>query len=225
MAIVEICSNSRQSAVNAKNGGASRIELCQQLEIGGTTPSAADIAFCVSELKIRTHVLVRPRGGDFTYSEQEFAQICDEVEQCRRAGAHAVVVGFLTPDGRIDEQRTRHIVQLARPMEVTFHRAFDEIRQSPSDALEAVIRTGCTRILTSGCSPSAEEGIAVLRRLVEQAGNRITILCGAGVTPGNAARILRETGAREIHGSCKATLPDGTIQTSSDIVKQLIASL
>lgn len=223
--IVEICANSRQSAVNAVLGGAGRIELCRQLELGGTTPTEDDIRFCVHELHLRTHVLVRPRAGDFVYTDAEFDQLCREVEMCRRCGAHAVVVGFLTPDGNIDEERTRHIVQLAAPMEVTFHRAFDEMRQDPIEALEAVIRCGCHRLLTSGCQPNAEAGIPTLRQLVRQADGRITILAGAGVTPANALRIVQETGAPEIHGSCKRTLPDGTIETDPQIVKQLIKSI
>lgn len=223
--IVEICANSRQSAANAVAGGARRIELCRQLELGGTTPTEEDIRYCVHELKLRTHVLVRPRAGDFVYTDAEFEQICREVEMCRQCGAHAVVVGFLTPDGMIDEERTRHVAQLAAPMEVTFHRAFDEMRQDPLEALEAVIRCGCHRLLTSGCQPSAEEGIPILRQLVRQASGRITILAGAGVTPANAARIVHETGVTEIHGSCKHTLPDGTTETDPQIVEQLIKSI
>ncbi len=222
---VEICSNSRRSAEHAKAGGANRIELCSRLEVGGTTPSPEDIVYCVRQLQLRTHVLVRPREGHFTYSNAEFALICEQVEMCKQAGAHAVVVGFLTPDGHIDTLRTRHIVELAAPMEVTFHRAFDEMTESPLVALEKVIDCGCHRILTSGCCPTAEEGIGTLRQLVQQAGGRITILAGAGITPQNAARIVCETGVTEIHGSCKHTLPDGTIETDPQIVKELLATL
>ena len=222
---VEICANSRQSAVNAQAGGAVRVELCRQLEVGGTTPTADDIRYCVHDLKLRTHVLVRPRAGNFVYTDAEYEQIVQEVEMCRRCGAHAVVVGFLTPEGRIDEERTRRIVQLASPMEVTFHRAFDEIHQAVGEALGAVIRCGCHRILTSGCQPNAEQGIDTLRQLVHQAAGRITILAGAGITPANARRIVQETGVPEIHGSCKHTLPDGTIETDPETVRQLIKSI
>ncbi len=222
---VEICSNSRRSAEHAKAGGADRIELCSRLEVGGTTPSPEDIAYCVRQLQLRTHVLVRPREGNFTYSDAEFALICEEVEMCKRAGAHAVVVGFLTPDGRIDVAKTRHIVELAAPMEVTFHRAFDEMTEEPLVALEKVIGCGCHRILTSGCKPTAEEGIDTLRQLVHQAAGRITILAGAGVTPANAAHIVRQTGVTEIHGSCKHTLPDGTIETDTQTVLSLMEQI
>lgn len=223
--IVEICANSRQSVINAKAGGATRVELCSQLELGGTTPAAEDIHYCVQHLKLRTHVLVRPRAGNFVYSDVEFEQVAKEVEMCRQCGAHAVVVGFLTPEGKIDEERTRQIVRLALPMEVTFHRAFDEIRQDSDEALEAVVRCGCHRILTSGCQPDAEQGIDTLRKLVMRASGRITILAGAGIKPENASRIISETGVAEIHGSCKTILPNGTIETSADIVRQLIKSI
>lgn len=223
--IIEICANSCQSAINAMQGGAKRIEFCRQLELGGTTPAEKDILYCVEQLHLRTHVLVRPRAGNFVYSEEEFGQICREVELCRRAGAHAVVVGFLTENGCVDERRTRDIVRLAAPLEVTFHRAFDEIRQPPSEALETLVGCGCHRLLTSGCSPNAEEGIDTIRQLVDQSAGRIAILAGAGITPLNARRIVKETGVAEIHGSCKHTLPDGTIETDVDTVRQLIKSI
>lgn len=222
---IEICANSMRSAENAKAGGANRIELCQQLEIGGTTPTEEAIRYCVERLGLRTHVLVRPRGGDFCYSEAEFEQICHEIELCRRCGTHAVVVGFLTPEGLIDEERTRKAVRLAEGMEVTFHRAFDEMKQDPIEALEVLVRCGCHRLLTSGCHPSAEEGIEVLKKLVQQAQGRIAILAGAGVTPQNAALIARETGVTEMHGSCKHTLADGTMETDADTVRELMRAV
>ena len=223
---VEICANSLASARNALQGGATRIELCRRLEVGGLTPSYSDILSCADLSGLRIHVLVRPRAGDFCYSDEEYNTICREVEMCRGVnGVRAVVVGFLTPDGRIDEERTRHIVEIAAPLQVTFHRAFDEIHRDPLEALEAVIRCGCHRILTSGCCPSAEQGIPTLRALQAAAAGRITILAGAGVTPANAARIVQETGVTEIHGSCKHTLPDGTVETDPQIVEQLIKSI
>lgn len=225
MTTIEICSNSRQSAINAKAGGARRVELCANLEVGGTTPKAEDIAYCVNELGLRTHVLVRPREGDFCYSSAEYAQILEEIDMCRKAGAHAVVVGFLTAEGKIDEVRTREAVRRAAPMEVTFHRAFDEMNQEPLEALEVVIGCGCHRILTSGCQSSAEAGIDTLRQLVKQASGRITILAGAGVNPGNVAKIVAETGVAEVHGSCKHTLPDGTMETDPQIVAELLSKL
>lgn len=222
---IEICTNSRQSATHAAAGGAKRIELCSQLEVGGTTPTEEDIRYCVHHLGLRTHVLVRPRAGNFVYTEPEFEQICREVEMCHQCQAHAVVVGFLTPDGFIDEVRTRQIVRMASPMEVTFHRAFDEIQQPPLEALEAIIRCGCHRLLTSGCQPNALEGADTIRQLVERSAGRITILAGAGITPDNALQIVRQTGVSEIHSSCKHTLTDGTIETDTQIVRKLIKSI
>ena len=222
---IEICTNSRQSATHAAAGGAKRIELCSQLEVGGTTPTEEDIRYCVHHLGLRTHVLVRPRAGNFVYTEPEFEQICREVEMCHQCQAHAVVVGFLTPDGFIDEVRTRQIVSMASPMEVTFHRAFDEIQQPPLEALEAIIRCGCHRLLTSGCQPNALEGADTIRQLVERSAGRITILAGAGITPDNALQIVRQTGVSEIHSSCKHTLTDGTIETDTQIVRKLIKSI
>lgn len=217
---IEICCNSLQSARNARQGGATRVELCHNLEVGGVTPSEEDIRGCVA-MGLRTHVLVRPRSGDFCYSNAEYTIIKHQVARCKELGVHAVVVGFLHHDGTIDEERTAEIVRLAAPMEVTFHRAFDECA-NPLQALEQIIACGCHRILTSGCAPSALEGIPLLRQLVVQAAGRIVILVGAGVTPDNAVHILCETGAQEIHGSCKHTLPNGIIETDSLLVKKLI---
>lgn len=217
---VEICCNSAASAAAAKAGGAQRIELCRDLECGGLTPSDEDIAYCVRELGLRTHVLIRPRPGDFAYSREEMAEVRRSVERCRDLGAHAVVVGFLTPKGRIDTRRTRQIVDLAKPMEVTFHRAFDEITESPIDAIIKVRHCGCTRILTSGGAPTAPEGLAQIR-LLRRLGF-IKILAGSGITPQNVAQIILDSGVREVHSSCKTTLPDGTLQTSPRLVRALL---
>ena len=220
---IEICANSSLSAWNARQGGATRVELCRRLDVGGLTPYPEDLLACAKIPGMRTHVLIRPRAGDFCYTPKEYNQICQDVILCRRIrGVRAVVVGFLTPDGHIDEERTREIVQLAAPMEVTFHRAFDEMQQDPAEALEAVIRCGCHRLLTSGCAPSAEEGIPVIKSLVQQARGRILIMAGAGVTPQNAPHILTETSVPEIHASCKRTLPNGTTETDAAIVRELL---
>ena len=217
---VEICCNSVASAKAALAGGARRIELCRDLECGGLTPSDEDIARCVHDLGLRTHVLVRPRAGDFCYSDAEIIEIEETLMRCRTLGAAAVVVGFLTKDGIVDEELTRHIVRLAAPMEVTFHRAFDEALQEPLAALAAVARCGCHRLLTSGQAATALQGAEVIRRLV--GATSVKILAGSGITPWNVADLLAATGVREVHGSCKATLPDGTLQTDAEQVKQLI---
>lgn len=221
---VEICCNSFQSAVNASHGGAGRIELCGDLSVGGLTPSFDDVRRCVASLGLRTHVLLRPRPGDFCYSDAEFDLICQQVELCHKAGASAVVVGFLLPDGAIDKQRTRTIVQLATSMQVTFHRAFDECAH-PLVALEQIIDCGCHRILTSGHQPLACQGLPLLRQLVTQAAGRISILAGSGITHANARTIVTQSGVSEVHGSCKRSLPDGSIITDTSQVRLLLDSL
>ena len=221
---VEICTPSRLSAVAAKEGGAKRIELCSRLEVGGLTPTDEDIEYCVQTLGLRTHVLVRPRAGNFIYTADEMAEIERTIMRCRQLGAAAVVVGFLTPDGKVDLGLTRRIVQLAAPMEVTFHRAFDEALQDPIEALQAVMEAGCHRLLTSGQAPTAPQGAAVIKRLVDHASS-LKILAGSGVTPDNVRQLIAATGVTEVHGSCKTTLPDGTLQTDAAQVRRLLSVL
>ena len=221
---VEICTPSRLSAVAAKEGGAKRIELCSNLEVGGLTPTDEDIGYCVQTLGLRTHVLVRPRAGNFLYTADEMAEIERTVMRCRQLGAAAVVVGFLTLDGKVDLALTRRIVQLAAPMEVTFHRAFDEAQQDPIEALQAVMEAGCHRLLTSGQAPTAPQGAAVIKRLVDHS-SCLKILAGSGVTPDNVRQLIAATGVTEVHGSCKTTLPDGTLQTDAAQVRRLLSVL
>lgn len=199
---VEICANSVQSAINAEKGGADRIELCQNLNEGGTTPSYATIKYCVEKLPLKTMVLIRPRPGDFCYNDAEYEAIKEDVLICRELGAHGVVVGFLDKNLDIDTERTAEIVRLARPMEVTFHRAFDRCRDWHK-ALEQIIECGCDRVLTSGQFKTAPDGIDNLREIQKQASGRIAILAGSGVNSQNAAEIIRATGVREVHSSCK----------------------
>lgn len=217
---VEICTPSRRSAEAAKAGGAERIELCRNLACGGLTPSDEDIDYCVRTLGLRTHVLVRPRAGNFYYDRAEMAEIMDTVERCGRLGAAAVVVGFLDYEGRIDTGLTREVVAAAGKMEVTFHRAFDEARQEPMEALEAIAMCGCTRLLTSGQKATALEGADVIGRMV--GATPVKILAGSGVTPGNVAELIARTGVGEVHGSCKAVAADGTVETDAALVRQMI---
>ena len=201
---VEICCNSVFSACNAKRGGAYRIELCQALGEGGTTPSAASIDYCVHDLNLQTRVLIRPRGGNYCYDDMDMQIILRDIEVARQMGAHGVVFGFLTPDGDIDVVKTKKAVEAAKGMGVTFHRAFDECR-NPYDALEKIIDCGCHKLLTSGCKPTAMEGIATLRKIVEQAGERIKIIAASGILPDNVVNIVETTGVDEVHASCKKT--------------------
>lgn len=217
---VEICCNSIASAVAAKDGCATRIELCRDLECGGLTPSDEDIDFCVRKLGLRTHILIRPRPGNFCYTEAEQMEMIASIKRCKELGVSAVVIGFLDSDGKVDVEITRRMVQLASPMEVTFHRAFDEAQQDPIEALWQVASARCHRLLTSGQRYSAFEGREVLRNLVNITG--VEILAGGGVTPMNVRQLVRESGVREVHGSCKKTLDDGSIVTDAATVRQLI---
>lgn len=223
MITVEICTPSLASARAAKEGGALRVELCRDLACGGLTPSDEDIACCVHELGLCTHVLVRPRAGDFCYTAAEVAEIECSILRCKELGAAAVVIGFLTEEGKVDVALTRRMVQLAAPMEVTFHRAFDEALQEPLEALQAIADCGCHRLLTSGQKPTAIEGIDVIQRLV--GATSVKILAGSGVTPQNVKELVEKTGVGEVHGSCKTTLPDGTAQTDAALVRELLEKL
>lgn len=200
--LLEVCAASLASARAAERAGAPRIELCQRLDLGGLTPSRDDIAACVRELSLRTFVLVRPRGGDFCYTESEMQVLLDDVRYCRDIGAAGVVVGFLHHDGSVNTDYCMRALEAARGMEVTFHRAFDRCTDWPS-ALETIIGCGFHRILTSGQQPIAVQGMETLKAIQQQAGDRIAILAGSGINAGNAADIIRATGVSEVHGSCK----------------------
>lgn len=217
---VEICCNSVLSAANAKRGGAYRIELCQALGEGGTTPSAAAIEYCVKELNLHTRVLIRPRGGNFVYNDYEMRVMMRDIELAHKLGAHAVVVGFLTPDGDIDMVKTRKAVHAAEGLSVTFHRAFDECR-NPEEALEQIIDCGCNKLLTSGCAPTALEGKEMLKKLLKQADRRIGIIGAAGITVDNVHQLVWETGLYEVHGSLKHTV-DGLTCTDIDQVREFM---
>lgn len=208
--LLEICVNSLQSALAARQGGARRIELCQDLASGGITPSAGLIRYCVQHLEMETRVLIRPRSGNFTYSSQELEVIAADIKMCRDLGAAAVVIGFLNSEGDIDVPLTKEMVKLALPMEVTFHRAFDACRH-PQEALEQLIDCGCHKLLTSGCAPTAMEGASLIRQLMQQAQGRIGIIAASGITPDNVRQVVEATGVNEVHGSCKrvGTCEDG----------------
>lgn len=221
---VEICCGSIQSAANAKAAGATRIELCQNLNEGGTTPSYATIKQCVEELKLNVFVLVRPRPGDFVYNELEIRNMEEDVRICKQLGVAGIVVGFLREDGCIDTALTRRFVELAAPIPVTFHRAFDRCKDWKK-SLEEVIACGCKRILTSGCQPTAIEGKDTLKELIRLAGDRITILAGSGVRADNVRELVAYTGAREVHGSCKVRTAGGYNETCAEEVVALLQNV
>lgn len=208
MPILEICAGSVESAIAARDGGAQRIELCAALEIGGITPSAGIIAEARKVEGISLNVIIRPRGGDFLYNSYEAESMIYDIQLCKKLGADGVVIGALTADGDIDTALCRRLIAAADGMSVTFHRAFDMCR-NPQQALEELIALGCDRVLTSGQATTAEAGIPLLKELVEQAAGRISIMPGCGVNSGNAAMILQETGATEIHASARKSVGSG----------------
>jgi copper homeostasis protein len=196
--LIEACVDSVESAVAAEQGGAARVELCADLLEGGITPSAGTIARTRDEISIGLHVIVRPRGGDFLYSDTEHAVMLGDIETSKRLGADGVVIGTLVADGDVDVARTRELVEAARPMSVTFHRAFD-MTQDPFASLDLLVELGVDRVLTSGQEDSALAGLDVIRDLVSIAGDRIIVMPCGNIHEKNVEKIVRETGARELH--------------------------
>ena len=196
--IIEGCVDSHASALAACRGGADRLELCANLSIGGTTPSHALFRQVQRDCAVRINVLIRPRFGDFLYSEAELEEMREEIKAFRDLGANGVVIGDLTPEGELDETRMRSLMDAAGGMEVTLHRAFDMTRD-PLAALEAAVRLGCRTILTSGQAGNALEGAEVLRELVRRAAGRIEIMAGCGVRRENIRAIYDRAGVRAFH--------------------------
>ena len=196
--LIEACVDSVPSALAAEAGGAGRVELCDNLIEGGTTPSAGTIAEAKSRLRIPVFVMIRPRGGDFLYSDVEYGVMRRDIAHARDLGADGVVFGLLDRDGTVDVERTRALVDAARPLPVTFHRAFD-VARSPDDALEVLVGLGVERVLTSGQAPTAPEGAALIAGLVRRAAGRIGILPGCGIDESNVREVVAQTGAREVH--------------------------
>ncbi len=206
---IEICANSAESAANAQRGGAYRVELCAGMSEGGTTPSYGEITAARRLLDAtRLNVIIRPRGGDFMYSPLELDIMEQDISAARTAGADGIVLGCLDADGHVDMSAMQRLMTAARGMSVTFHRAFD-MCADPFGALEQIVSLGCDRILTSGQSPTAAEGTALLRELVSRAGGRISIMPGCGITPQNIASIARDSGATEFHLSARTAVPSG----------------
>lgn len=195
---LEVCVDSIASCVAAEKGGATRVELCDNLFEGGTTPSAGVIRAARQRIGIDLHVMIRPRGGDFFYSDEEFAAMQYDIQVARDLGANGVVFGLLLPDGSVDSKRTAELTALARPLRVTFHRAFD-MTADPIRSLHALMDLGIDFLLTSGQEKSVLEGAELIAQLVKLASNRIRIMPGGGITERNLVRIIRETGVRDIH--------------------------
>jgi copper homeostasis protein len=206
MAVIEIAVDSTESALAAEQGGAQRIELCSALREGGLTTSLGLLRTVRAACSIAVFTIIRPRGGDFLYTADEFRAMQEDIRIMGHEGVDGVVFGLLTPDGSIDKDRTRALVELAHPMQVTFHRALD-MTADPEQALEDVIACGVQRVLTSGGAPSAWAGRGRLKALVDQAAGRTTIVVGGGVRPAILARLMASTGATEFHSSMRHMMP------------------
>ncbi len=198
--LLEICVVSLDYAIAAQRARADRVELCSNLASGGITPDVRLMDAAREHLHIPIHVLIRPRPGDFFYLAHEFRLMRKDIQTAKQLGMDGVVLGLLNREFQIDVARTRELVELAHPLQVTFHRAFDQ-SHSWRDSLEAVIQTGAHRLLTSGCRAKATEGLSTLAKLVREAKDQIIVMPGGGITPANFVRVLGATSAREIHAS------------------------
>jgi copper homeostasis protein len=206
--VLEVCADSLENALIAQSAGAERIEFCAGLPEGGVTPSPAQIRMAREQLSAKLYVLIRPRGGDFLYNKREFEIIRSDIHFCGKNRCDGVVIGILNPDGTVDTERCRELVQIARQyaMGVTFHRAFDRSNDL-FQALEDIISLGCERILTSGGYETAIEGAEIIRQLIEKANDRILIMPGSGITPENVSELIRKTGLKELHGTFRSPNP------------------
>lgn len=199
---LEICVDSKLGAEVALKGGARRVELCSALEIGGVTPSIGVIGGVRSIEGLELNVLIRPRGGDFLYNEQEVESMVRDIEAAKALGVDGVVIGALTKEGDVDMDVCGRLVEAASSLQVTFHRAFDMCRDKEY-AIEQIVSLGCNRILTSGGRASAAEGVEELKRYVELAQGRLSIMAGCGVNSQNAAQIIELSGVTELHASAR----------------------
>ena len=218
---MEVCVDSVESAISAYRGGAHRIELCSALSEGGVTPSAGLIAAVRAAVNIDVFVIIRPRGGDFVYSEHELEIMRADVHEAKTRKINGVVLGVLTSSGKVDVARTKELIELARPLQVTFHRAFD-LCADLDRALEDVVASGANRILTAGGKTNAMEGGPALARLQQNAANRITIMAGGGIRAANVRAVVAKTGVHEVHTSLSRDVdgssPDGNTEKVSRVI-------
>ena len=206
---LEISVETLEGALAAERGGTDRIELCGNLSVGGITPGVDLVRAVRRAIRIPMFVMIRPRAGNFVYSDSEFEMMKRSIVEAKQSSVEGVVLGILRNDRRVNIERTRALVEFARPLPVTYHRAFDESADL-HQALEDVIQTGATRILTSGGAAGAPEGTAMLAELVTDARDRIIIVPGAGITSLNVEKVWRQTGVREFHSGLSAALPYGS---------------
>jgi copper homeostasis protein len=205
---LELCLESVDSVIAAESGGAQRVELCANLLEGGTTPSAGTIRAARKHARLGINVMIRPRGGDFLYTDAEFESMQYDIQAAKELGADGIVLGLLLADGTVDIERTRQLVELAKPLPVTFHRAID-VSRDLLQALEDVISTGAARVLTSGGKPSVVDGASMVARMVEAAKDRIVIMPGCGIRPDNVLSVIEATGAREVHIALEDEMQSG----------------
>lgn len=206
--ILEVCAGDIESVRRAAEGGAARVELCSALSEGGITPSEGVVRAALKVPGIKVNVLIRPRQGDFLYSDEEVEVMLSDIRRCRGLGVNGVVIGALTPDSDVDKEVCGRMIEAACGLSITFHRAFDMTRD-PLQALEDIIELGCDRILTSGCAASALQGAEMLAELQRRAQGRIVILAGGGVSPDNAREIIERSGVRELHASARTPVQSG----------------
>ena len=218
--ILEVCANSYESAINAEKGGAHRIELCENLAVGGLTPNFDLAKKVISELNIPVFILIRPRKGDFNYSHEEFEQIKKDIILFKKIGCKGIVSGILTKDKNIDIKRTRELIELSRPLEFTFHRAFDEV-SNPIDGLCQLIEIKANRLLTSGQKNTAIDGIELIKKLIKISNKKIIIMPGSGINSTNILEFIN-LNTDEIHGSFSNNLNSN--QSLSDINEILICN-
>ncbi len=218
--VLEVIGFTLPGCVAAQNAGAKRIELCDNPGEGGTTPSLGFIQQARKILKIDLYPIIRPRGGDFLYSDAEFDAMMTDIIACKNAGCNGVVTGILTEAGTVDKERNKKLVALAYPMGVTFHRAFDRTADL-SQALEDVIDCGFERILTSGGMPQAADAAGILAALIKQANDRIIIMPGSGVHSANIAALAKDTGAVEFHSSARRIEPSQMRYVKEDMQENL----
>lgn len=213
---LEICVDNIESAIEAQNAGADRVELCNNLYEGGTTPGYGTIISTRNNLSIGVNVIIRPRGGDFLYTDPEYDIMRRDIDICGESGVDGIVLGILRSGGAIDLERTAKLIEYANPMSVTFHRAFD-MCSDPVQGLEDVIASGATRLLTSGQKNKAQEGAELISQLISQAEDRIIIMPGGGINESNIALIARLTGAAEFHLTGRKVIESDMIFRRQDI--------
>jgi len=211
------------SCINAENAGAHRIELCDNPEEGGTTPSYGFIKAAREKLQIDLYPIIRPRGGDFLYSDAEFEMMKADIKICKDLDCDGVVIGMLRANGSVDKERCKELVELAYPLGVTFHRAFDRVNDA-SKALEDIIEIGCERILTSGLQPFAMNGAELIFSLIKQADERIIIMPGSGVRKDNIVKLVKKTGAIEFHTSAR-TLLKSKMNYNNELMSKNLSSV